>query len=54
MKKFKSIFKIILSVLCLIFVATAIYAEFKNNDQLAILQMCWAIISQIWVNNIDT
>lgn len=53
MKKFKSIFRIMLSVLCLIFVATAIYAEFKNNDQLAILQMCWAIISQIWVNSID-
>lgn len=52
MKKFKSIFKIMLSVLCLMFVATAIYAEFKNNDQLAILQMCWAIISQIWGNDI--
>ena len=53
MKKFKSIFKVILSILCLTFVATAIYAEFKNNYQLAILKMCWAIISQIWSNDIN-
>lgn len=53
MKKFKSIFKVISYVLCLTFVATAIYAEFKNNYQLAILQMCWAIICQLWGSNAD-